>query len=114
MVDPTTERQLDLGVPGLASKAREDLREPLPLEVDGSPPLDGEGTEEEWIAPILQAGDEEPTPLADLGEQAMSVVAEGAERDAVLHPVADLEELDLRGPLANEGDGLGTLRPHPD
>ena len=60
VVDPAMERELDLGVQGLASKAREDLGEPLPLEVDGSPPVDGEGTDEEWIGTLLQAGDEEP------------------------------------------------------
>jgi uncharacterized protein YjeT (DUF2065 family) len=54
----------------------------------------------------------DPPPLADLGEEAVRVVAEVEEQDAVLHPGTDLQELDVGGALADKCEALRAVRPH--
>lgn len=108
MVDPSLEGELYLDTEDPALEAGQHLGPGLYLEVDGPTSGDGERADEERVRALLETGDEEPSLLANLGDEAVGVVAEVEEQDAVLHPCPDPEEPDVGGSLAAEREALGS------
>jgi hypothetical protein len=105
-VDSSLEGGFSLGVENPTLATKEQFGEAMCFENDHLSPMPEKGSEEQQVGALLPARDEEPTLLGELREEAMGVAVEIKERDAVLHPRPELQELDVGRPLTHEGEAL--------